>query len=337
MTAAEAPMSVDRPASRRDVIACYHTFLGRPPESEAVVDHALADRPGLWAVIRRFSTCPEALRRQEQEAARRYSQEQDGRGIEFTASPAKMAQLTGHIEQVWSHYGRTDAYYSVLTHPAYLMERITGAGIDSFYATGAETVGQFERVRQRNDVAPDPSASILELGCGVGRLGEAFRRLYQTYIGVDISAEHLQIARERFRFRNLDHVQLYDLRKFLQGDTTYDIFYSFLVLQHNPPPIIYNLLDTCLGRLNAGGYAYFQAPCFLYDYSFSIDDYLAGRGRKDEMEMHALPQHLIFGLLRKHGLVPIEVTPDPHIGTIGFSYTFFAHKAEVRSPHEPTD
>jgi SAM-dependent methyltransferase len=328
MMAGGPPKPIDRLALQSDVIACYHTFLGRPPENEAVVNHALADGPSLWTVIRRFSTSPEALRRQDHEAAHRYSREQDGRSIQISASSEKMAQLVDHIEQVWSRYGRTDAYYSVLTHPAYLMERITGAAIESFYATGPETVGQFEWVCQRNEIQPPASASVLELGCGVGRLGEAFRQLYQTYVGVDISAEHLQIARERFRLRNLEGVQLHDLKSFLQSSITYDIFYSFIVLQHNPPPIIFNLLDDCFGRLNPGGYAYFQVPCFLYDYNFSIDDYLAGRGRKDEMEMHALPQNLIFNLFDKHGLTPIEVTPDPHIGAIGFSYAFFARKAQ---------
>lgn len=326
MTSVYTPSPGDRPALQSDVIACYQTILGRPPESVEVVNHAMADRPSLWTVIHRLLSSDEAIRRQGQAAAGRYGRDQDSRNIEVNASPAAQAELTRHIEAIWAQYGRTDAYFSVLTHPAFLADRITGGAIEAFYATGFETVAEFARACQRNGVEPERSARVLELGCGVGRLGEAFRDLYATYIGVDISAEHLAIAREHFRHRGLAGVELRELKTFLEDGTDFDILYSIIVLQHNPPPIIHSLLDVCLGRLRAGGYAYFQIPCFLYDYSFSTQAYLAGKGQKDEMEMHALPQRMVFDLLAKHGLIPIEVIPDPHIGPLGFSYTFFARK-----------
>jgi SAM-dependent methyltransferase len=322
-----ASSAADRPATPSDVASCYNIFLRRPPESDEVIGDHLKDNPQLWPLIQRFLSSPESLRQQEQSAAERISRHQDCRDVEVAIGTDEAAVLTQHIENIWSQYGRNEAYFSVLTNPQYLKSQITGEAIEDFYGTGRETVGHFHDVCERNLVTPPASSAVLELGCGVGRLGEAFRQAYATYVGVDISAGHLEIAKERFRHRSLSGVELRSLQNFLESKITFDIFYSIIVLQHNPPPMIYKLLDACLEKLAPGGYAYFQVPCFLYNYRFSVEDYIAGQGRKEEMEMHALPQHDVFSLLAKHNLVPIEVTPDPHIGAIGYSYTFFARKA----------
>jgi hypothetical protein len=78
--------------------------------------------------------------------------------------------------------------------------------------------------------------------------------------------------------------------------------------------------------LSPGGYAYFQVPCYLYDYKFKTSDYLAGAGKLDVMEIHAIPQRIVFELLHAAGLIPIEVVLNPRIGPIGYSYSFFARK-----------
>jgi predicted TPR repeat methyltransferase len=51
--------------------------------------------------------------------------------------------------------------------------------------------------------APSQSLDILDLGCGTGLSGEAFRPLAGTLIGVDISAKMLDIARQRQIYNNL--------------------------------------------------------------------------------------------------------------------------------------
>jgi hypothetical protein len=126
--------------------------------------------------------------------------------------------------------------------------------------------------------------------------------------------------------RRIANASLMLLQDYLSDDSLSDVFFSVIVLQHNPPPIIRDLLDACLARVTPGGLAYFQVPCHLYNYSFSVADYLAGNGQAEEMEIHAIPQREIFAMLARHGFTPIEVTPDDRVGSIGFSYTFLARK-----------
>jgi len=72
----------------------------------------------------------------------------------------------------------------------------------------------------------------------------------------DVRAEHELAARgvNNVEFRLLRRRE--DLRA-LKGA---DLFHSVIVLQHNPPPIIADILQHALNGLNAGG-AQFVAPC----------------------------------------------------------------------------
>jgi SAM-dependent methyltransferase len=323
------PGSTDTPgriATIEDVAHCYRLFLDREMENLQAGEGHLADEPDLWTLIRKFHGAPENLLGKVFAASRFIQAVQDARNIDLALTDAQRAELTQHIEAVWRRYGRENAYYSVLTHPGYLADRITTANVEHFYETGAIELDAFRLVCARNGVEPDPRWSICELGCGVARVGAAFARQFAAYLGVDISAEHLAIARERLEAQGSGAPSLQLLPEFLSGTEGYDVFYSAIVLQHNPPPIIHQLLDACLARVNPGGYAYFQLPCYLDGYRFDVASYLAGAGRRDEMEMHALPQREVFALLAKHGLTPVEVVPDGRIGPIGMSYAFFARK-----------
>jgi FkbM family methyltransferase len=320
---------VKRQADREDVRACYQIFLDREPETEDVLDSHLVEKPEVWQLARRFADSDEVARRFMDLGCLTILREQDTRNIEVDAPKDITKQLLDHVETVWSRYGKEEAYYSVLSHPEYLGERMGVADIEAFYATGGYHADIFLNICKRNGVEPDPNWKLLEFGCGVGRIGEHFAKQFSKYIGVDISAEHLQIARSRFDSQSIKNYDLQLLGQFLGSKTGFDVFFSFIVLQHNPPPVIRWLLDECLARLNSGGYVFFQVPCYLYDYKFDIVDYMSSADQRDQMEMHPLPQRYVFEVFAKHGVVPIEVVPFPAIGPIGFSYSFFARKTEV--------
>lgn len=322
----DCPSHRDRPATLFDVEACYRVFLSRDCESAAAAAAHLSDTPSLWTLIERFSRSIEARRQGVYVASQQIHHDQDGRDVDLTMNDAQAAALTAQVESVWSRYGREEAFFSVLTNPRYLSRTLSDADVEEFYATGVAEVERLMTVFRRNGVEARTDWSVLELGCGVARMGEAFACRFASYAGVDISASHLAIADDRLRSRHVANAALRLLPDFLADGDGYDVFYSVIVLQHNPPPIMLRLLDAGLSRLNPGGYAFFQAPCFLYDYRFEAEGYLAERGQVKTMEMHALPQRHIFELLARHGLQPIEVSPDGWIGPIGVSYSFLARK-----------
>src|SRR5271169_236009 len=44
--------------------------------------------------------------------------------------------------------------------------------------------------------------------------------------------------------------------------TNVDLFFSIIVLQHNPPPVILGILDAAFAGLRPGGLAFFQVPTY---------------------------------------------------------------------------
>ena len=317
--------SVDM-ATEEDVFACYRLFLGREPESSHAVRGHLSHGTTRWALIERVYRSPEAQRFRINAACGQMDADQDARNVEVIADPESTKRLTAHVEEVWSRYGREEAYYSVLANAKYLSDQLNSQGLEEFYETGHLEVQHFETVLKRNCVIPDANWTVLELGCGVGRMAEAFALRFQRYIGIDISSQHIELAQQRMASKTDGNTLFQILPEFILTPPNYDVFYSLIALQHNPPPLIAHLLDHALTFLSPGGYAYFQVPSFLYDYSFSLDDYLGGRGQLDVMEIHPLPQQYIFALFAKLGLVPIEVTPNARIGPMGYSYSFLAQK-----------
>ena len=96
-----------------------------------------------------------------------------------------------------------------------------------------------------------------------------------------------------------------------------DLFHSVIVLQHNPPPIIADILQHALNGLNGGGAAFFQVPTYGLNYGWNYDRFIAPDLPAGEMEMHVVPQSVVFGLAARAGCVPVEVQPD---GCAGMPY-----------------
>jgi len=75
---------------------------------------------------------------------------------------------------------------------------------------------------------------ILDLGAGTGRLTEFMLLDFRAVVGIDISGEMIELARERLRERFTPHLKLMvtDGYKIPLGDNCFDIVFSYLVFQH---------------------------------------------------------------------------------------------------------
>jgi SAM-dependent methyltransferase len=310
--------------TRDQIIEGYRLFFDRDPESEAIIESYIVLDLELWQFLRVLADSAEARRCQVDKGSQLFI-EQANSPIQAEATPDVLAELMASTKTAWSGLGETDVFWSVLTEDEYRKEAFDETARKAFYGSGEAEFADFAAACRRNGVAIDPGATVLELGCGVGRISEHLARRFQHYIGVDISPSHLRIAGEHLSSLGLENVELLALEDFLKQPPSFDILYTILTLQHNAPPVILMLLRTCLSRLRPGGRAFFQLPCHLYDYDFDAARH-AAQSPDEGMEMHALPQAHVFRALAENGLVPVEVIPYPRIGPIGFSFAFLAVK-----------
>jgi SAM-dependent methyltransferase len=107
----------------------------------------------------------------------------------------------------------------------------------------------------------------------------------------------------------------------------FDLWFSRIVLQHNSPPIIALILRRALSLLAPGGVAVFQVPTYAKNYAFMLDRYLGRLDQDGQIEMHVLPQHVVFAIAAEAGCVALEVLEDGSIGIANWqSSTFAVHK-----------
>jgi len=104
-----------------------------------------------------------------------------------------------------------------------------------------------------------PNKTIVDYGCGAGRVTKYISQVAKWVVGIDISTE--MINRFTERLGDIQNVDLYvgsgeSLRPLLDGSV--DIIYSLWVFQHIPNDIVYKIVKDCHRVLRKGGLLIFQ-------------------------------------------------------------------------------
>jgi 2-polyprenyl-3-methyl-5-hydroxy-6-metoxy-1,4-benzoquinol methylase len=242
--------------------------------------------------------------------------------VDIDATPDQLDAMLSRIRAAWRSIGETEPHYSVLASDAY-RSRNFNKYRNRFYASGFIDVKRALAFLSRNRIDPSSIHHVLDYGCGVGRLTVALARRFPVVTGIDISDTHLNHAKRHAcdqGIKNVDFVRMVDLKQ-LNSVNGIDFIFSLIVLQHNPPPIIAFILRTLFGALNHGGCALFQIPTFIRGFSFSTPGYLSRQ--HSPMEMNAIPQRVVFDIVRESGCDILEVREDSAAGSAAIvSHTF---------------
>lgn len=249
--------------------------------------------------------------------------------IQVQVSPDLLARMMQRIEGTFDELGRTEPHWAVLT-----AERFRSANFNrhrqEFFDSGKYEVSRLEAFARRAGIDLSTYDHCFELGCGVGRITGWLADLFGFVTAADISAPLLDLARESVRSSDRDNVRFLHLNRLamLEAIPDFDVFYSVITFQHNPPPVIHYLLSIVLERLNPGGVALFQVPTFRADYEFSAEAYLNKPPEGDGIEIHVLPQRTLFDLFTRRNCRILEMREDGACGPSEdiTSETFFVQK-----------
>ena len=314
------------PVTESHIELCYILFFGRYPENVDVVKQHIENVTSVKDLGKYFSSSAEYRSRNGVGTAIR-PLEWKGVRTDVIVEDSELARMISHVEADWNILGTAEPHWSVLTHEKYKSESIE-KNIDDFYFSGKRTLDYFESAVSRSGIALKNNAVCFELGCGVGRITVWLADKFEKVIAADISSAHLAIASEVFAERKFSNVKPQLLQKVADIDLIeeFDVFISVIVLQHNPPPVIHAILSSVFKRLRPGGVAYFQAPTYSTN-SFVAAIYLNKLEDKGKMEVHAIPQRLIFDLAKKHGLNILDIREDGWTGSDRFvSNSILLHK-----------
>ena len=243
------------------------------------------------------------------------------------------AALLARVQAQWIRLGEQRPHWSVDMRPEYLPDQIE-AHRARFEASGDTDVAAMLTVLGRYGVTPREVPRVCDFGCGVGRMTRPLAAMFPSVIGCDVSQPHLALARAvsgpsaRFALVTVPEFGMFE---------PFDLWFSTLTLQHNPPPVIAMILRRMFALLQPGGVAMFQLPTERVGYRFDPAEYLGAPHTSEVMEIHALPQSVVFALAAEAGCVPLEVREDGLIWppTVCISNRFVFTKGRSAPVNEP--
>lgn len=304
--------------SEADVRSVYRNVLGREPENEdALAAHMNA--PDIHALYRGFLDSEEFRARLDSEELRARLAATPAKPrrwltIEHRADATQLTALLTAVSAYWGRIGVTEPYWSVLTQDSFRMDQIAAHRAE-FHALGLFDLQLVQDAVARFWRGAAPPARIVEFGCGVGRVSAHLCAHFAQVVICDVSRAHLRHAVAHLREAGHANFRPFKVSAdALVPPQPTDIWFSRLVLQHNPPPVQRAILEQSLRRLRRGGLAIFQTPTWWRGYRFVLEKYLAGRiGRR--MEMHVLPLDEVLAIGAEAGCDALSVRDDtPSIG-----------------------
>jgi SAM-dependent methyltransferase len=317
--------------TREDVVNGYRFVLGREPESEkAITSHLeskdVQDFRNKLLASREFLSKLSGTTNANA-AYRPIPVNLPANDIEVDISQELLAACLEKVKAAWTHLGLVSPHYSVLTNKQYLPENFE-AKADGFWDTAKRDWSDIDAIAARHNFKISSELQATEYGCGVGRVTMQLAKHLGNVNAYDISAHHLALAKGRADDLHLSNIKFHECSsRPLAGLKNCDLFYSCIVFQHNPPPIIKELVKIALSSLNPGGIAIFQVPTYAVGYHFKTDAWLAANHHLS-MHMHCFPQYKVFEIAKGLGCDILEVREDTWTGELNkyISNTFVIRK-----------
>jgi len=234
--------------------------------------------------------------------------------VDWDCPKPQAVRLMDRVADTWERLGESRPHWSVLTNEHFLPAHIN-ATEEEFFATGEHDRNRLFATIGRVGRDPAEFKVAHEYGCGLGRITNHLSEGFERVIACDVSRPHLDSARARsarIGRTNIDY-RLARLPGFGM-DERFDLWFTIIVLQHNPPPIMAMILRRAFSLLHPGGLAVFQIPTYSSHYRFHLEDYLASPVPPSGLEMHFLPQPILFKLVQEAGCALLEVIEDGLIG-----------------------
>ena len=310
------------------VIWAYRLFLDREPEDMVLAERMAGAASSSRQVREVFLNAPEYARKAG--AAGRSSSLSAKLDIERISDRPALRSFFEHVKQTWTALGETEPHWSVLSGDRFRQASLA-AHLQEFRDSGRNEVERLVGILDRKGIALPAQGTCMEYGCGVGRVTRWLSQRFARIVACDISGSHIELARKYLAEEGRTNIEfrLIDSMESIEGLPKTDFFYSVIVLQHNPPPIIEIIVAALANSLNPGGYGFFQVPAHCDGYSFSVEQYLArlkNPAAERRIEMHVLQIDRTFRLVFDAGCVVADVLEDDFAGPGFRSFSYLIHR-----------
>ena len=222
----------------------YRVVLSREPDQQGLSAHVSALKSGKPAeqIARQFLHSPEFAPTSSRSVALDHAPPMQ---VDLDLTAEQDRALWAHVARAWSNLGSSEPYWSVLTGQRWKASEMTQAEArDQFYATGRQSVARLDKWLARNQVSLPANGTCAEYGCGVGRCTIWLAKRVSRVVAFDISEPHLKLAQAHAEFEGLNNIEFVHVKSKddLLRMSGINLFFSIIVLQHNPPPLSLSIL-----------------------------------------------------------------------------------------------
>jgi SAM-dependent methyltransferase len=236
----------------------------------------------------------------------------------------------------WEEWGRRDPYFGVITDPKFRSAQLSQRTKQDFFESGESHVhGVLATIRKHIDPLFAPR-TVLDFGCGVGRLVVPFAKVAEEVVGLDVSPSMLREAQ-----RNCDECQLHNVRLLMSDDALstlhgmFDLIHSCIVFQHIPLERGRAIFAELLRHLRPGGVGAIQLTYSKTRFasthgiapplppSLEMSARPSATGSDPEIQMNPYNINEILFSMQSHGVQQFHVEFSDHGGELGV-FLFFA-------------
>lgn len=223
-------------------------------------------------------------------------------------------------DKQWAKWGETDPYRGVLGIDT--SEMGDAAQKREFFATGERDVEiVLSAIEARAPGFVAKGGTVLDFGCGVGRLMQSFGKRGFEVSGIDISPAIIEVAKKNLAESGLSG-------KFYSSvdaiNEQFDLVHSFIVIQHIRPVQGMGIVDSLMQRVRPGGFLAIQFTLGSLDwkrtavnwlrYRIPLVQYAANVLRRRPvtepvMELNTYDLHAVPKLCQQAGIEVMSVFP----------------------------
>lgn len=169
------------------------------------------------------------------------------------------------VDPRWEAFAAREPYFAVLTDPRFLRANLTPEHEREFFASGEAVVSWMLAVIDAGLSPQFAPMSILEYGCGLGRLALPLGQRPGSVTAVDRSPVMLDLARREAERRGLGHIVFESPGAVLGPPRTFDLVVCYHVLQRLRRLEGMALLRRLIDLIGPGGIGVFQWPYGGYE------------------------------------------------------------------------
>lgn len=175
-------------------------------------------------------------------------------------------------------------------------------------ATGEETLRFLQ-----DSVGIRKQDVVLEIGCGVGRVGKVVAPLCQKWIGCDVAANMLSLTAKRLQdFSNVELVEISGYNLGGVPDASTDVVYCTVVFMHLESWDRYNYISEAFRVLRRGGRIYVDNINLCTDGGWKVFENhrsFSPANRPPHMTQNSTPQE-IETYLERAGFSHVQIRTD---------------------------